>query len=148
MKVISVSLDKEPAPRRECLAHHSTMMDHQTFDVFASLGKKTEHMVDSSDDWELALLTLKRSTYQIKIQSTDSVIIEEKYSSELSMKVPYGYSAEFVLVSSGRISIPFTTEGVSQPNSMEEDVRSRDLIVLTMRTFQNKALDGKRKGKA
>lgn len=41
--------------------------------------------VDSSDDWEPALLTLKRSTYQIKIPSTDSVIIEEKYSSELSV---------------------------------------------------------------
>lgn len=39
------------------------------------------------------------------------------------MKVPHGYSAQFVLVSSGRISVPFTTEGVSQPNSMEEDVR-------------------------
>ncbi|KAF3336001.1 hypothetical protein FCM35_KLT20508 [Carex littledalei] len=116
-------------------------MQHK-LDSYISSGKATFNifsLVDSSDDWELALLTLKRSTYQIKIQSTDSVIIEEKYSSELSMKVPYGYSAQFVLVSSGRTSVPFTTE---------EDVRSRDLIVLTMRTFQNKALDGKRKGKA
>ncbi|KAJ1700201.1 hypothetical protein LUZ63_008713 [Rhynchospora breviuscula] len=111
-----------------------------SFDIFS--------LVDSADDWELTLLTLKRSTYQIKIQSTDSVIIEEKYSPELSIKVPYGYSTQFVLVSSNRISVPFTTEGVSQPNSMEYDVRYRDLIVLTMRTFQNKAVDGKRKGKA
>lgn len=39
------------------------------------------------------------------------------------MRVPYGYSTQFVLVSSSRISVPFTTDSASQTNSIEEDVR-------------------------
>ncbi|KAJ3681710.1 hypothetical protein LUZ60_014283 [Juncus effusus] len=123
----------------------------QELDSYISSGKATFEifsLVESSDDWELTVLTLKKSTYQIKIHRTENVIIEEKFSPELSIKVPYGNSTQFVLVSSGGSSIPFTTEGVCETNANEDDVRLRDLIVLTMRIFQNKAVDGKRKGKA
>jgi len=56
--------------------------------------------------------------------------------------------AQFVLVSSTGTNLPFNTQGLSEPNNEDQDVRLRDLIVLVMRTFQKKALDAKRKGKA
>ncbi|XWS64970.1 hypothetical protein CRYUN_Cryun05aG0049900 [Craigia yunnanensis] len=48
--------------------------------------------MDSSKNWEPATLTLRRSSYQIKINSTEAVEIAEKYSKELSIKVPSGLS--------------------------------------------------------
>ncbi|KAG8062280.1 hypothetical protein GUJ93_ZPchr0003g16755 [Zizania palustris] len=99
----------------------------------------------SSDEWELAILTLKRTGYHIKVK--DEVLSEEKYSPDLQMKIPYGRTTQFVLVSSGGVNLPFNTLGITEPNNDDNDVRFRDLIVLVMRTFQNKALDAKRKGK-
>ncbi|MQL84121.1 hypothetical protein Taro_016613 [Colocasia esculenta] len=66
----------------------------------------------------------------------------------LLIKVPYGFSTQFVLTSSNGTSRPFNTSETSHPPSSENDVRLRDLIVLTMRIFQSKALDDKKKGKA
>jgi hypothetical protein len=99
----------------------------------------------SSDEWELAILTLKRTGYHIKVK--DEVLTEEKYSSNLQTKIPNGRTTQFVLVSSGGVNIPFNTQGISEPNNEDSDVRLRDLIVLVLRTFQSKALDAKRKGK-
>jgi hypothetical protein len=140
----------------------------------------------SSDEWELAILTLKRTGYHIKVK--DEVLTEEKYSSNLQVcslvylliffvliykcssilailihvicfclillcfmfwqtKIPNGRTTQFVLVSSGGVNIPFNTQGISEPNNEDSDVRLRDLIVLVLRTFQSKALDAKRKGK-
>ncbi|KAL5217341.1 hypothetical protein ABZP36_018025 [Zizania latifolia] len=99
----------------------------------------------SSDEWELAILTLKRTGYHIKVK--DEVLAEEKYSPDLQMKIPNGRTTQFVLVSSGGVNLPFNTGGITEPNNDDSDVRLRDLIVLVMRTFQNKALDAKRKGK-
>ena len=99
----------------------------------------------SSDEWELAILTLKRTGYHIKVK--DEVLTEEKYSSNLQTKIPNGRATQFVLVSSGGVNIPFNTQGISEPNNEDSDVRLRDLIVLVLRTFQSKALDAKRKGK-
>ncbi|KAF0910196.1 hypothetical protein E2562_001405 [Oryza meyeriana var. granulata] len=99
----------------------------------------------SSDEWELAILTLKRAGYHIKVR--DEVLIEEKYSSNLQTKIPNGRTTQFVLVSSGGVNIPFNTQGITEPNHEDSDVRLRDIIVLVLRTFQNKALDAKRKGK-
>ncbi|KAL5219141.1 hypothetical protein ABZP36_019825 [Zizania latifolia] len=99
----------------------------------------------SSDEWELAILTLKRTGYHIKVK--DEVLAEEKYSPDLQMKIPNGRTTQFVLVSSGGVNLPFNTLGIKEPNNDDNDVRFRDLIVLVMRTFQNKALDAKRKGK-
>ncbi|KAG4121915.1 hypothetical protein ERO13_D11G235700v2 [Gossypium hirsutum] len=95
-------------------------------------------LVDSSENWEPATLTLRRSSYQIKINSTEAVEISEKYSKELSIKVPSGLSTQFVLTCSDGSSRPFSTY----------NVRMRDTLVLTMRMFQSKALDDKRKGRA
>ncbi|KAJ4721440.1 Microtubule-associated protein [Melia azedarach] len=95
-------------------------------------------LMDSSENWEPATLTLRRSSYQIKLNSTETVVIEEKFSKELSIKVPCGLSTQFVLTSSDGSSHPFSTY----------NVRMRDTLVLTMRMFQSKALDDKRKGRA
>ncbi|XP_052146844.1 uncharacterized protein LOC127765914 isoform X2 [Oryza glaberrima] len=90
----------------------------------------------SSDEWELAILTLKRTGYHIKVK--DEVLTEEKYSSNLQTKIPNGRTTQFVLVSSGGVNIPFNTQGISEPNNEDSDVRLRDLIVLVLRTFQSK----------
>ncbi|KAK8690048.1 hypothetical protein V6N13_088753 [Hibiscus sabdariffa] len=110
-------------------------------DMYISSGQATFTvllLMDSSENWEPATLTLKRSSYLIKINSTEAVEISEKYSKELSIKVPSGLSTQFVLTCSDGSSRPFSTY----------NVRMRDTLVLTMRIFQSKALDDKRKGRA
>ncbi|KAI3905035.1 hypothetical protein MKX01_017281 [Papaver californicum] len=57
----------------------------------------------------------------------------------LWIQIPCGLTTQFVLTCSDRSSHPFSTHN---------DVRLRDTLVLTMRTFQSKAIDDKRKGKA
>ncbi|CAL4902374.1 unnamed protein product [Urochloa decumbens] len=101
----------------------------------------------SPEEWELATLVLTRPSYQIKSKHTGEVIIDEKYSPNLQTKIPNGRTTQFVLVSSTGANLPFNTQGLSEPNNEDYDVRLRDLIVLVMRTFQKKALDAKRKGK-
>ncbi|KAG0472756.1 hypothetical protein HPP92_014613 [Vanilla planifolia] len=105
-------------------------------------------LIDSSEAWEQTTMFLKRSGYQIKVNRTDQIVIEEKYSPELYIKVPNGQSTQFVLIGSDGTTLPFSTSGTSQPYSMENDIRLRDIIVLTLRYFQSKAIDGKRKSKA
>ncbi|KAI4347745.1 hypothetical protein L6164_008528 [Bauhinia variegata] len=95
-------------------------------------------LMDSSENWEPASLFLRRSGYQIKISGTGSIVVAEKFSKELSIKVPCGYSTQFVLTCSDGSSHPLSTS----------TVRMRDTLVLTMRIFQSKALDDKRKGRA
>ncbi|XP_062154090.1 uncharacterized protein LOC133862323 isoform X3 [Alnus glutinosa] len=92
----------------------------------------------SSENWESTTLLLRRSSYQIKINSTEAVVIEEKFSKDLSIKIPTGLSAQFVLTCADGSSHPFNVYRV----------RMRDTLVLTMRMFQSKALDEKRKGRA
>ncbi|KAF8715864.1 hypothetical protein HU200_026821 [Digitaria exilis] len=102
----------------------------------------------SPEEWELATFVLTRPSYQIKFKHTGEVIIDEKYSPNLQTKIPNGRTTQFVLVSSAGANLPFNTQGLSEPNNEDYDVRLRDLIVLVMRTFQKKAIDAKRKGKA
>ncbi|XP_008232118.1 PREDICTED: uncharacterized protein LOC103331279 isoform X6 [Prunus mume] len=94
-------------------------------------------LMDSSENWEPAALILRRSGYQIKINSTEAVVIAEKFSKELSIKVPCGFSTQFVMTCSDGSSHPCSTY----------NVRMRDTLVLTMRILQGKALDDKRKGR-
>ncbi|KAE7999224.1 hypothetical protein FH972_003679 [Carpinus fangiana] len=92
----------------------------------------------SSENWEPTTLLLRRSSFQVKINSTEEVVIHEKFSKDLSIKFPSGNSAQFVLTCFDGSSHPFSTY----------NVRMRDTLVLTMRMFQSKALDEKRKGRA
>ncbi|KAK4270530.1 hypothetical protein QN277_023556 [Acacia crassicarpa] len=110
-------------------------------DTNLSKGQATFHvllLIDSSENWEPATLFLKRSGCQIRIDSSEEVVVAEKFSSDLSIKVPCGYTTQFVLTWSNGSSHPLSTH----------DVRMRDTLVLTMRMYQSKALDDKRKGKA
>lgn len=95
-------------------------------------------LMDSSENWEQATLFLRRSGYQIKVNGTEAIVVAEKFSKDLSIKVPCGLSTQFVLTCSDGSSHPLSTYSV----------RMRDTLVLTMRIFQSKALDDKRKGRA
>lgn len=95
-------------------------------------------LMDSSENWEPATLLLRRSSYQIKINSTENVAFSEKFSKDLSIKIPSGLSSQFVLTCSDGSSQYFSTY----------DLRMRETLVLTTRMFQSKALDEKRKGRA
>ncbi|KAJ9185663.1 hypothetical protein P3X46_005265 [Hevea brasiliensis] len=114
---------------------------HQEIDLYMSKGEATfsvQLLTDSSDHWESAFLVLQRSRYQIKSISEEVELIAEKFSKNLSIKIPSGVSTQFVLTCSSGSSHPLNTY----------DVRTRDTLVLTMRMFQSKALDEKRKGRA
>jgi len=94
------------------------------------------------------MFVLRRTGYQINFnhKDEDEVIIDEKYSPNVQLKIPTGRTTQFVLVSSGAVKRTFNTQGITKPSNEENDVRLRDLIVLVMRTFQNKALEAKWKG--
>ncbi|KAI7752859.1 hypothetical protein M8C21_016533, partial [Ambrosia artemisiifolia] len=113
----------------------------EEIDKYMSAGQASFNvslLMDSSETWELTTFTLRRSNYQIKINRTQEIVIDEKYSSVLSIKIPSGLTSQFVLTRLNGSSHPFTFH----------DVRMRDTFVLTMRMFQSKALDERRKTKA
>ncbi|TKY68775.1 hypothetical protein E2542_SST05035 [Spatholobus suberectus] len=85
-------------------------------------------LMDSSENWEQATLFLRRPGYQIKINGTEAIVVIEKFSKDLSIKVPCGLSTQFVLTCSDGSSHPLSTYSV----------RMRDTLVLTMRIFQSK----------
>ncbi|XP_074280071.1 uncharacterized protein LOC141605270 isoform X2 [Silene latifolia] len=93
----------------------------------------------SLEQWEAATFILHRSGFQVKNNETGAIQIAEKFSENLSIKIPGGLSAQFVVTCSDGNSHPFKTYN---------DLRMRDTIVLTIRMFQSKALDDRRKGKA
>ncbi|KAI3511224.1 hypothetical protein L1887_18371 [Cichorium endivia] len=93
-------------------------------------------LMDSSENWEQTTFTLRRSSYQVKINRTEEIFIQGKYTNDVSIKIPSGLTTQFVLTYSDGSSHPFNTF---------HDVRMRDTLVLTMRMFQSKALDERRK---
>ncbi|KAG5538845.1 hypothetical protein RHGRI_019404 [Rhododendron griersonianum] len=90
-------------------------------------GSKVE--MDALETWEPTTLVLKRSGYQIKDNRSQETLIAEKFSKDLSIKIPSGLSTQFVLTCS---------DGSSHPLNTYNDVRMRDTLVLTMRMFQSK----------
>lgn len=110
-------------------------------DTYISKGEATFSVLlltDTSENWDSTTLVLRRSGYQIKSNGRGNVVIAEKFSKDLSIKIPAGLSTQFVLTCSNGSSHPLSTY----------DVRMRDTLVLAMRMFQSKALDDKRKGRA
>ncbi|XP_048632199.1 uncharacterized protein LOC106438961 isoform X3 [Brassica napus] len=109
-------------------------------DTYISRGQASfnvQLLMDSTESWEPASVILKRSSYQIKTNNGEAIVISEKYSKELLIKVPCGESTQFVLISYDGSSHPISTL----------NVRMRDTLVLTMRMLQSKALDERRKGR-
>ncbi|CAN0829894.1 hypothetical protein LINGRAHAP2_LOCUS1247 [Linum grandiflorum] len=94
-------------------------------------------LMDTSENWEPIDLVLQRSGYRMKSKISVELVFAEKFSKDLSLKIPSG-STQFVLMSSDGTSYPLSTS----------TVRMRETLVLTMRMFQSKALDDKRKGRA
>lgn len=98
-------------------------------------------LLDSLEQWEQATFSLRRSSFQVKLNKTENVQIAEKFSENMSIKIPGGFSTpttQFVLTCSDGTSYPFSTYN---------NVRMRDTLVLTIRMFQSKAVDDRRKGK-
>ncbi|KAH9771193.1 hypothetical protein KPL71_012613 [Citrus sinensis] len=56
-----------------------------------------------------ATLILRRSSFQIKINSTEYVVIEEKFTIRLSIKIPSGLPTELILTCSDGASHCFST---------------------------------------
>ncbi|GLT59739.1 hypothetical protein SLA2020_325400 [Shorea laevis] len=109
-------------------------------DTYISKGQATFSVVSLIDyfpeNWGQAEMILRRSGFQVKVG--EAFAVQEKYSKELTIKIPGGLSTQFVVTCSDGSSHAFSTN----------HVRNRDALVLTLRTFQRKALDEKRKGKA
>ncbi|KAM7508920.1 hypothetical protein LguiA_019373 [Lonicera macranthoides] len=106
----------------------------QEIDTYIAEGQATFNvllLMDSSENWEPTTLILRRSSYQVKVNRTEVLVIEEKFSKDLSIKIPSGLSTQFVLTCSDGSSHPFRTYN---------DVGVRDTLVLTMRMFQSKVL--------
>ncbi|KAI3511222.1 hypothetical protein L1887_18369 [Cichorium endivia] len=89
-------------------------------------------LMDSSKNWEQTTFTLRRSSYQVNINRTQEIFVQGKYTNNVSIKIPSGFTAQFMLTYSDGSSHPFNTF---------HDFRMRDTVVLTMRMFQSKALD-------
>ncbi|WVZ78776.1 hypothetical protein U9M48_026432 [Paspalum notatum var. saurae] len=94
---------------------------------------------DSSGDWDPATLMLSRTSYQVKHGRTDEVMAEGIYSQINEIKVPIGRTTQFAILSSGGVNLQLNTSGTVDQNDVDNDVRLRDLIVLVMRVFQEKA---------
>ncbi|XP_022867008.1 uncharacterized protein LOC111386757 isoform X3 [Olea europaea var. sylvestris] len=112
----------------------------EEIDTYLSEGQATfsvQTLLDSSEIWEPTTVLLWRSGFQVKVDKTQAVLIAEKYSKDVLIKIPVGLSTQFVLTCSNGSSYPFSTN---------KDIRMRETLVLTMRIFQSKALDEKRKG--
>ncbi|XP_057871763.2 uncharacterized protein LOC131078111 isoform X1 [Cryptomeria japonica] len=99
------------------------------FDVQLSVGML--------DIWEPAVLTLERSTYEIKGTKPCRDVVHEKYTSELCIVIPYGHEAQFMITNLARQTIGLRLK--------EDNMRMRDAIVLTMKLFKKQALE-RRKG--
>ncbi|KAI8545600.1 hypothetical protein RHMOL_Rhmol07G0052000 [Rhododendron molle] len=111
-------------------------------DTYVSKGEATFSillLMDASETWEPTTLVLKRSDYQIKDNRSQETLISEKFSEDISIKIPSGVSTQFVLTCS---------DGSSHLLNTYNDIRMRDTLVLTMRMFQSKALDEGGKGRA
>ncbi|MCL7022740.1 hypothetical protein MKW94_015534 [Papaver nudicaule] len=102
------------------------------FDVLCTLWK------DTSKVWEPRTFILNSHSYEIK-NLTDVMIFQENYSDDSYIQIPREHNAQFVLTCS---------DGNSHLFSTGNDVRMRDVLVLTMRTFQNKAFNDKKREKA
>ncbi|BBN04539.1 hypothetical protein MPTK1_3g05520 [Marchantia polymorpha subsp. ruderalis] len=100
---------------------------HATFEV--------QLLVDGGQPEENISLTMKRSNYELRRNNANRrVIVSDKYSPDVAIKIPVGQVIQCVITSH---------EGRSYYLEFR-DSRTRDVGVLTFRHFQKTALDGKR----
>ncbi|KAK3034298.1 hypothetical protein RJ639_034102 [Escallonia herrerae] len=84
----------------------------QEIDTYISDGQATFNvllLMDSFENWEPTTLSLRRFSYQIMVNRTQERVIAEKFSKDLSIKIPSGLSTQFVLTCFDGSSHPFST---------------------------------------
>ncbi|XP_017226853.1 uncharacterized protein LOC108202820 isoform X1 [Daucus carota subsp. sativus] len=112
----------------------------QEIDTYISEGEavyNVQLLMEPSKDWEQTTLILQRTGFQIQINKTQD-IMSDSFSVDFSINIPAGMTSQFNIGCSDGSSYSFNASSM----------RMRDIIVLTMRMFQNKALDEKRKGRS
>ncbi|KAL9248712.1 hypothetical protein AKJ16_DCAP10393 [Drosera capensis] len=67
-------------------------------------------LVNSIENWESATLKLMWSGFQVKINKTECAQIVEKFSEDLSIKIPYGISTQFDTTISDGCSYSFSMD--------------------------------------
>ncbi|KAI7740096.1 hypothetical protein M8C21_026373 [Ambrosia artemisiifolia] len=85
-------------------------------------------LMDSSESWVQTTFSLTLFKYQIIINGMLDIFMDEKYSRDLSIKIPVGSPPQFSLAHPSGSSHAFRFH----------DFRTRDTFVLTMRMFQSK----------
>ncbi|XP_076897472.1 uncharacterized protein LOC143550763 [Bidens hawaiensis] len=96
----------------------------------------------SDDTWEPAVLEIKKSSYNIKINGNNGfnnvVVVDNKYTSKTVISLPPEASLEFAILGSDNVEQYLCADYIAT------DVRcSRDTIVLTLRLFVKRAVDKK-----
>ncbi|XP_039066630.1 uncharacterized protein LOC120212361 [Hibiscus syriacus] len=93
------------------------------------------------DIWEPATLTIKRDSYSIKFNGPNGPLVTEKFHPTTQIKITYEEPTEFMIIGSNGVQRVLRADSSPQDNS-----RSRDTIVLTLRLFIIRAGE-RRKGK-
>jgi hypothetical protein len=57
------------------------------------------------------------------LKVTPDMFILFNYNAFLQTQIPNGRTTQFVLVSSGGVNLPSNTQGITNPNSEDSDVR-------------------------
>ncbi|KAL9262505.1 hypothetical protein AKJ16_DCAP04956 [Drosera capensis] len=81
-------------------------------DSYLSKGQATFSvlmLVNSTENWEPATLTLRLSGFQVKLNKMESTQFVEMFTKDLSIKIPSGFSTQFVITISDGSSHPFST---------------------------------------
>ncbi|XP_022856783.1 uncharacterized protein LOC111377875 isoform X1 [Olea europaea var. sylvestris] len=110
------------------------------------------------DIWEPATLAIKRDGYSIKCNGPSRVVVTEKFSPSIIVSIPYGSPTEFFIIDSQGIEHLLRVEHSSADisgyvcflqalNNCHVWNRSRDTVVLTLRSFIIKAVEKKKGNK-
>ncbi|KAG0587598.1 hypothetical protein KC19_2G176400 [Ceratodon purpureus] len=89
----------------------------------------------SEDASELATLVLRRSTYELRRNNGRKTLVNEKYSSQVSINIPAGEYPQCYITCHDKREIYLELR----------DSRTRDLAVLTFRAFLKAAIDEQKK---
>lgn len=97
---------------------------------------EVKFVVENHQDvsYELAVLTLKRSMYELKRLNGKRIIASERYASEPAVEIKVGKDSQCAIINNGGVIHLLDCD----------DNRIRDLLVLTMREFIKLAVDRKR----
>lgn len=94
--------------------------------------------IASSETWEPAILEIKKSSFNIKLERPNNgVVVDNKYTQSTIISLPPEIPSEFSIL------IPSDVEIYLRADNSTDMSCSRDTIVLTMRLFVKRAVDRK-----